>query len=248
MCVSGQGWPAFPLLPQKITDTILHTGKGYPMTKPCKKCGSTDRTPRDDCRACAKAYMKAWHEKNAAYSKAQRAAWGATHKEARAEYNKAYREANLATLTAKQKAKYDANPEKYHTMHAARYAANPEKENARVQAWMKAHPQKRKEYYHANPAPKLLSNQNRRARVAGGKLTPGLAERLLVSQRGLCACCGVPLAGKFHLDHIMPLALGGTNTDDNIQLLLPRCNIRKKDKHPEVYMSERTAARQSTGY
>ena len=42
-----------------------------------------------------------------------------------------------------------------------------------------------------------------------------------------------------HLDHIMPLALGGSNTDDNIQLLRARCNLQKRAKHPVDFMRER---------
>lgn len=222
------------------------------MQKTCIKCGSTDRTPRGDCRACAKAYMKAWHEKNAAHSKAQRAAWIASHTEEIAAYNKAYREANLDTLKTKQNEKRLQNTAAFRKREAewrARYfVENPDKLRARNTARnARMTPQKRRDAYHANPTPTRLRNQNRRARLAGGKLSAGLVERLLKKQNGLCACCNVPLEGKFHLDHVMPLALGGANTDDNIQLLLPICNLRKKDKHPEVFMRERAAARQSTG-
>lgn len=41
------------------------------------------------------------------------------------------------------------------------------------------------------------------------------------------------------MDHIMPLALGGTNTDDNIQLLCPTCNRSKHAKHPVDFMQQR---------
>jgi 5-methylcytosine-specific restriction endonuclease McrA len=32
-----------------------------------------------------------------------------------------------------------------------------------------------------------------------------------------------------------PLTLGGSNTDDNVQLLCPTCNIRKGSTHPSEY-------------
>jgi 5-methylcytosine-specific restriction endonuclease McrA len=75
--------------------------------------------------------------------------------------------------------------------------------------------------------------------ASGGKLSPDLAERLYELQGGKCACCGKPLGEKYHLDHIMPLALGGANTDDNMQLLTARCNIQKSAKHPIDFMQER---------
>lgn len=52
-------------------------------------------------------------------------------------------------------------------------------------------------------------------------------------------CCGLPLGDNYHIDHIMPLALGGSNTDDNIQLLRQRCNNQKCAKHPVDFMQSR---------
>jgi 5-methylcytosine-specific restriction endonuclease McrA len=57
-------------------------------------------------------------------------------------------------------------------------------------------------------------------------------------QKSKCACCGKSLKHSYHLDHIMPIALGGTNTDDNVQLLTPSCNLRKSAKHPDDWARE----------
>jgi 5-methylcytosine-specific restriction endonuclease McrA len=77
----------------------------------------------------------------------------------------------------------------------------------------------------------------RRARKRGADvgLTVGRKRQLLVLQKGRCAACrsgGVELT----LDHIVPLALGGSHTDDNVQLLCRSCNSRKSAKPPEVFM------------
>lgn len=81
---------------------------------------------------------------------------------------------------------------------------------------------------------------NRRARSqTTGKLSQGLANRLLRLQRGKCACCGKELGSDYHMDHIIPLARGGANTDDNIQLLRAACNLQKNAKHPIDFMQER---------
>jgi 5-methylcytosine-specific restriction endonuclease McrA len=107
---------------------------------------------------------------------------------------------------------------------------NPERAKAAVSKWKALHLEKRKIY-----------NQNRRARKleAGGKLSHGLSIHLFKLQKGKCPCCGKPLGDNYHMDHIMPIALGGTNTDDNIQLLRQRCNNQKKDKHPIEFMQLR---------
>jgi 5-methylcytosine-specific restriction endonuclease McrA len=99
-----------------------------------------------------------------------------------------------------------------------------------VSEWAKKYPDKRN-----------ANQQNRRARKigAGGKLSPGLAQRLLVLQKGRCACCGASLAFGYNLDHIVPLALGGANEDWNMQLLTKKCNNEKHAKHPVDFMQSR---------
>ena len=73
----------------------------------------------------------------------------------------------------------------------------------------------------------------------GGEISKGLRQRLFVLQKGKCACCGLPLGDDYHMDHIMPLYLGGKNEDRNIQLLTKTCNLKKNKKHPIDYMNEK---------
>ena len=58
---------------------------------------------------------------------------------------------------------------------------------------------------------KRINEHNRRAkkRDDGGKLSVGLTEKLFKLQGGKCACCRKSLGKDYHLDHIMPIALGG---------------------------------------
>lgn len=107
---------------------------------------------------------------------------------------------------------------------------NPEKVRAATARWNAAHPDI-----------KRVNCINRRAakRIAEGALSSGIRERLYKLQRGKCACCKLPLGQDYHLDHIIPLALGGTNDDSNIQLLRQRCNCQKSAKHPVDFMRER---------
>ena len=72
--------------------------------------------------------------------------------------------------------------------------------------------------------------QNRRARLNGngGVLSKGIMGILWARQYGLCAACDTPLPETgHHLDHIIPLARGGRNEDGNVQLLCPKCNLKK---------------------
>lgn len=138
---------------------------------------------------------------------------------------------------------YAANSEKSKIYNAAWYAANSEEHRARTAAWQSVNPEKVRKaiakWRAANPEAVRIKNQNRRSRNNGGKLSTGLAARLYKLQRGKCACCKKPLGDNYHRDHRMPLALGGSNTDDNIQLLCQRCNNQKGAKHPIDFMQLR---------
>lgn len=92
-----------------------------------------------------------------------------------------------------------------------------------------------------NPDARRLHGQNRRSRLRNsvGMLSIGLGERLFKLQKGKCPCCGLPLGNDYHLDHINPLSLGGSNEDSNIQLLRPICNSKKHAKHPIDFMQSK---------
>lgn len=145
-----------------------------------------------------------------------------------------------------QSARYAAAPEKKKAASAAWRAANREKALAVVAEWHLANPDKvraaKNRWSASHPEYSRIKNHNRRARKrdAGGKLSADLAEKLFKLQRGKCACgCKQLLGDNYHRDHIMPLALGGTNTDDNIQLLRASCNLQKHAKHPVEFMQSK---------
>ena len=82
----------------------------------------------------------------------------------------------------------------------------------------------------------------RRAKKAGngGNFTAAQIDDLYRIQKGLCAepSCRCRLRGKYHIDHIIPVDLGGTNWITNLQLLCPPCNRRKSNKDPIVWAQE----------
>jgi hypothetical protein len=74
-----------------------------------------------------------------------------------------------------------------------------------------------------------------RKREAEGKYTAENIARIKKEQRGRCAVCRKRLK-QFQIDHIIPLAKGGTNFSNNIQLLCPGCNRTKRDTDPLIFM------------
>lgn len=56
---------------------------------------------------------------------------------------------------------------------------------------------------------------------------------------GCCCLCGLPVyQGEAHLEHLMPLALGGMHEPDNCGLAHPACNLRKSAHHPDAFIEE----------
>lgn len=182
----------------------------------CKKCqADTDHYACGHCKVCAIQKGKDWSAKNPDAVK---------------------RNNQQLYLKKKEQIKED---------QARRNALHPEKRKASNAAWQAANADKAKiarlAWRAANKDKSCIINQNRRARTLanGGVLSRDIAERLFKLQKGKCACCGEPLGKNYHLDHIMPIALGGSNTDDNIQLLRQRCNNQKHSQHPVDFMQSR---------
>lgn len=180
--------------------------------KTCNKCGT--QKPLDE------------FNKDRAQKDGHKTTCKVCHRAASATYHAL----NKEKVNAKSAAWHAAHTDKAHARNAEWRAANYQQANARTAKWRAENPEKVRIHSH-----------NRRARVnAAGKLSHGLAARLYELQRGTCACgCGQALGDTYHLDHIIPLALGGTNTDENIQLLRASCNRQKSAKHPVAFMQQR---------
>ena len=120
---------------------------------------------------------------------------------------------------------------------------------AALRAWKEAHPERRKQhnanYYRAAKAKNPLMMRTRRSqrrareRQAGGTFTAEQLTTLYGRQRGKCVGCRQALGGKFHADHVIALAAGGSNGISNIQLLCETCNRSKGVKHPIAFMQQR---------
>lgn len=197
------------------------------------------------CKTCFKDYLSNWAKNNQEKIKQKRDEWRSKNKEKERlsqqqyarknedkikEYQKKWRIENAEKLK-KDKANWRvANSKEIKRKRAEKYAANAEKMR-----------EEKRKYYAENSESFKIRAHNRRVKIieSGDKLSQGLSIKLFKLQKGKCACCGLPLGDDYHMDHIMPLALGGTNTDNNIQLLRAACNKQKHAKHPIDFMQSR---------
>jgi 5-methylcytosine-specific restriction endonuclease McrA len=167
-----------------------------------------------------------------------------------------------AEWCAKHPARMNAYRSKWDEANAEKSAAckrqwrveNPDKQRAAAEAWAEANPIRRaariREWARSNPEYVAAKTSRRRAREfrAEGAHTASDLKAILARQNNCCVYCDADFAavGK-HLDHILPLILGGSNDPENLQYLCPPCNLAKGAKHPHDFAIERgiTLARRS---
>lgn len=160
----------------------------------------------------------------------------------------------LSTEEAKEKKKQyrasDAGKAVTKAYNEKHYKENYEYNLKRVAEWQKKNPDKvralrakhqpkrneqTKEWRKSNRHICRIHEEKRRALLAGngGEHTHEQAMAVLEKQKHRCINCPEKLTeSNRHKDHIMPLALGGTNDITNIQWLCKRCNLTKHKKDP----------------
>jgi 5-methylcytosine-specific restriction endonuclease McrA len=95
--------------------------------------------------------------------------------------------------------------------------------------------------YALNKEARFAYCRNRRARKRGngGKHSKADIVAIVELQRGRCALCKIKLKGIYHVDHIIPLSLGGANGRKNLQILCSKCNLAKGRFDPLEYNRKR---------
>lgn len=165
-------------------------------------------------------------------------------KDCQSAYHREHYAANIDRITENHRLYREKNP----NQQAEYYANNRERFSAYMrQQYVEKREQKLaavKAYYIANPEKVAATRFKRRARTHGaeGSHTAADIKKIFENQRGLCANCKKKLAqsgkNKYHVDHIKPLARGGSNAKENLQCLCPSCNHRKHAKDPFDWAKE----------
>lgn len=186
--------------------------KRYYTGKPCKHGHLAERFV-SSCRCMDCTY-------------AQTAEWLAGNKELAGQLQKKWRDEN--PQYSREWARN--NPDSIRAAKQKWYASKPERAIQIAVDWQKRNPEKRRA---------SIRNRQARKRQAEGSHTAGEITAMLERQKWKCVACGVSIKEKRHIDHIIPLILGGTNYISNLQGLCPRCNQSKNGKHPDVWARER---------
>lgn len=216
-------------------EAIMAGGKKYFLGTTCAHGHLAQRFVSGTvCTVCKADRGKKWRSGNVDYAANYRA-----DNYAKLEAYRADRYAkNREQAKADAKAWSVANPERKAATSAEYRAANSEKISEVKRAWQSANPERRAaaqiRWRNKNPEISRAIVRNRRARVRNivGSHTAKETEAILELQKFKCANCGCSLRKNRHLDHVYPIALGGSNDITNLEWLCPKCNQRKGHKDP----------------
>lgn len=148
--------------------------------------------------------------------------WASENRAKSNEIKSLWRDRNPEYATAWAKTAYQKNPEPYRARARERRQKDPIPLNEAMKKWRENNPEKVRAH-----------KVNRRARkvgAGGSGLSGADIKEIVARQKGRCACCGAKT--KLQMDHMMPLALGGSNSKNNFQGLCRPCNASKHAKHP----------------
>jgi 5-methylcytosine-specific restriction endonuclease McrA len=181
-----------------------------------------------------RAYIARYYSERREETIARVAAYRASHLEEALERQAAYRAAHRKELAAKQAARYRLAHPRRRTSHEES-VKNLQRYHAAYRAvHRELLAEKQRAYQAAHPDVWRAAFRNRRAREQGasGHHTAADVAGQRARQKGCCYWCGEKVGDKYHVDHVVPLALGGGNGPENLVIACPNCNLRKGARHP----------------
>ncbi len=165
------------------------------------------------CKTCNTASAKDYYARNKESVLAYHRIYDFAHRHEKAEYDRAYHIKNGRKKSATSADWYLKNKDRAYLSHQIYSKSNPDL----IQA--------------------IRLNYLARKKGAKGSFNRSDIIALFRKQHGRCAICGEKLK-RYHIDHIVPLKLGGTNNPHNLQLTHGKCNQRKGAKDPVLFAQE----------
>lgn len=195
------------------------------MQKKCEKCEAMFEAVRSSARFCSKPCSYA--------------AWAQVNADKRATSRSRYYEKNREDVIARGAEWAAENRERSREIKRAYYERNREKVIARSTEFAKQNPEianaykAKHEKTDAGRVTRKATTHRRRARIKanGGSFSAAEWTALVERCGNRCVACFTPsTAAALEPDHIVPIALGGSNAISNIQPLCRSCNARKAAK------------------
>lgn len=184
--------------------------KRYYTGKPCPHGHRAERwVVIGRCVVCADISKKAWIASNPERAKACKAA---------------HYQANATEYKARAKKYAEDHPDKAKTYRASRKPQDPQRRRALEAARRKADPERFRS---------RVRNHRALRKAAQGTHSKNDVLSIMSNQKSKCAFCRVSLKRRrWEVDHIIPIAQGGSNGRRNLQILCLHCNRSKSARHP----------------
>jgi 5-methylcytosine-specific restriction endonuclease McrA len=213
----------------------------------CKHGHVAERvTANGCCVTCGKEIDRRWRKANPDKVKEKLKIYWKANPEKKRKKQKKYAARHPEIMKAKRKRWSVLNQDKVRENERRYKKKYPEKVKERLRKWRRKNAERLKivdgarvaKWRVDNPEKVLINSRKgrhtRRARQyeAGGSYTNAQIQELLERQDWKCIYCSTCLRSKRELDHIMPLARGGSNDISNLQWLCLPCNRKKRDKDP----------------
>lgn len=178
------------------------------------------QTSNASCIVC----RQKWAAENVEKMRTSRKKWRTENPEVSAACTRSWADRNPEKVKEKRRRLHEINRDSYNTRSRLWNKENFERASARGRAWKIANRENVCAHSSKRRALKIMST---------GEYTGEDVREIRRLQKNKCAYCRVCLRnGKTHIDHIMPLALGGSNGRENIQILCSGCNLSKGARHP----------------
>jgi len=215
-----------------------------PKTEFYKKKDTTcGLTP--SCKICTLSRNKKWRDTNSEKVASINKTWAKNNRDKCRKATDKYQQNNLEKFKANAKKRYQERFEEIANIKKEYNKRNFYKLSAKQKEWRNKNKTRvrisQKEWRKKNPEKQANANHVRRCRKLnnGGSFKPTDIFNIMIIQGSKCKYCKSDLilhgVGKYHIDHRIPLSLGGSNNPDNLQLLCPKCNLAKSSKHPDEY-------------
>lgn len=175
------------------------------------------RGTRNTCYVCEQEVKNAKRRANPEPGRAYAREYHRQHREKRAAYTKRRRQEHPEAISATFRRYYIRNLERM--------------KQRRRNYWANLTAEQKKAYLDRNRHSYLEHDARRRAQKRGSAIGPVDRRSIVERDNSTCYLCGRKLTDReIHLDHVIPLARGGSHTADNLKVTCRPCNQRKSDK------------------
>lgn len=237
------------------------------VCQPCKDAAKVYMSEwaaknKEHVKTYNKEHGKKYYEQNRDRLIAQSLKYQQEHAAERKIYMAEYWVKNKETLQAQKKAYYEENKEALYQKHREWVADNPDKMEEYRKKWEFENPEKakqaKKDWADRNIEYMNAKSRARRAMRIGNGFEPYTVDEMLEKYGTDCHVCGEPIdleaprkCGRggwekgLHIDHLIPIAKGGSDTLENTRPAHGLCNISRGASMPEVEDGIRKAAEES---